>query len=183
MLVSCEDKVYTPKPRMFPRVMYPDRDYATFDKADCPFTFEYPAYGEIVQDKYIFDDQYSNACWFNIDYPSFNGTLYTSYVPIDSESDFNKVIRDAFKIVGKHNSRADYREEKVINTSNGVEGLSFTIKGPVATPYQFYVTDTVDHFFRASLYFNAQVAPDSMAPIYKYVIEDIEHIIDTWEWQ
>lgn len=182
-LQACEDPVYTPKPRMFPRIDYPARDYRTFSKADCPFTFEYPAYAQVTQEDYIFDDGYSNACWFNLSIPAFNGTLYTSYIPVESETGFNKVIRDAFKIVGKHNIKANYREEAVIQNAQGVTGLAFNIKGPVATPYQYYVTDTTQHFFRASLYFNTQVAPDSMAPIYRYVIEDVQHMIDTWEWR
>lgn len=175
--------MYTPKPHMYPRVEYPVRSFMTFDRPDCPFTFEYPSYAEITQDVYIFDDETPDPCWFNLQIPGFKGTLYSSYVDIDSPDEFNKVIRDAFKIVGKHNIKANYREESLIDNGQGVTGLAFDLKGPVATPFQFYVTDTVAHFFRASLYFNAKVEPDSMAPIHQYVIKDIQHIIDTWQWR
>lgn len=183
-IVSCgEDKVYSPKPHMYPRVNYPARTYISFDKPDCPFTFQYPDYAVVTQDRYIFDDERSNDCWFNLKMPALQGTIYGSYVPVASEDAFNQIIADAFKIVGKHNAKANYREETVIDNGQGATGLAFDLKGPVATPYQFYLTDTVNHFYRASLYFDTQVAPDSMAPIHQYVIEDIQHIMDTWQWR
>ena len=36
---SCKD--YTPKPKAYPRIIYPERAYKQIE-ADCPFSFEIP---------------------------------------------------------------------------------------------------------------------------------------------
>jgi hypothetical protein len=48
---------------------------------------------------------------------------------------------------------------------------------------QFFLTDKKNHFFRAALYFNTQVRPDSLAPIYEFVKEDVFKLIETFEWE
>lgn len=180
---SCgEDKVYTPKPRLYPRIDFPSRGFQKLDREDCPFTFSYPVYATVAKDKNVFEDEAPDGCWFNLNMPALNGALHCSYIAIDDEEEFNKIIRDAFKIVSEHNIKANYRDEKIVKNSQGVEGLTFDISGPVATPFQFYLTDTINHFFRASLYFNSQVNPDSMAPVHEFVIEDVQEIINTFEW-
>ena len=43
ILQSCEDGVaITPKPRGFPRVVYPEKTYQAFEQGYCDFSFEYP---------------------------------------------------------------------------------------------------------------------------------------------
>lgn len=177
------EQVFTPKPRMYPHIAFPEKGVKSYENPACPFTFELPAYAEVSQDRYVFEGQAQNECWFNINIPTLNGTLYCSYIDIDDQNNFDKVIRDAFKIVSEHNAKANYRDERVIKNDQGAGGLAFKISGPVATPFQFYMTDTTDHFFRASLYFNNKVEPDSMAPIHQFVIEDMEHLISTFEWK
>ena len=77
----------------------------------------------------------------------------------------------------------EYREELPIRNQNGVEGLLFNLEGPVASPINFFMTDTLDHFVRASLYFNSNVDPDSIAPILEFVSKDVQQILQTFEWK
>ena len=182
--LSCDgDKVYTPKPRLYPRIDFPEKGFQELQREDCPFTFSFPTYAKVAKDKNVFEDEAPDGCWFNLNMPSLNGSLHCSYIAIDDEEEFNKIIRDAFKIVSEHNIKANYRDEKLVKNPKGVEGLLFDISGPVATPFQFYLTDTVNHFFRASLYFNSKVDPDSMAPVHDFVIEDMQEIIQSFEWK
>ncbi len=184
LIISCggEDTVPVPKPRMYPRVDFPERGYQAYDNSDCNYAFEYPNYAEVKQDQYQFGDQAANACWFNLEFPNLNASLHCDYTEIGKES-FGSLLQDAFKIVGKHNIKANFREESVIHNEQNVGGLLFNIKGPVATPYQFYLSDTTQHFFRASLYFNSQVNPDSMQVIHDFIKTDIDHMIKTFEWK
>jgi len=181
--VSCgEEAIPVPKPRMYPRVDFPERGYQVYENENCSYTFEYPKYATIKQDKYQYGNQASNECWFNMEIESLNASIHCDYTKIEKEM-FGSLIQDAFKIAGKHNVKANFREENVIQNENGVGGLLFDIKGPVATPYQFYVSDTTEHFFRASLYFNSKVNPDSMKIIHEFVKEDIDHMIKTFNWK
>ena len=51
-----------------------------------------------------------------------------------------------------------------------------------ATATQFYLTDSVNHFFRGALYFNTEVT-DSILPINNFLKEDVKHIIKTFRWK
>ena len=85
--------------------------------------------------------------------------------------------------INKHNIKANYRKETIIDNGHGVKGILFEIEGPVASPLQFYLTDEKDHFFRASLYFNSKVNPDSTAPVLKYLRSDIDTLIASFKWK
>ena len=96
---------------------------------------------------------------------------------------FEKLRNDAFSLANKHNIKANYIDELPIEKPNGVRGFVFNIEGPVASPFQFYLTDVEDqHFLRASLYFNTQARPDSLAPVLDFVKTDLMHLINTFEW-
>lgn len=183
ILTACqEERVYIPKPRMYPKVELPDRGYQLFEEDYCEMTFEYPSYALVEQDRYFFEGNPIDPCWFNIQFPSLNGTLFCSYIPIDNRSHYDKLINESFRLVEEHNRKANYRQEEYISNANGVGGLYFSLGGEVATNMQFVLTDTTEHFFRASLYFNSKVAPDSIRPIYQFVKEDVDHMIKTFSW-
>ncbi|MEM9990499.1 MAG: hypothetical protein AAF738_01980 [Bacteroidota bacterium] len=181
--LACESPVYAPKPRAYPKVNYPEREYVRLDKDYCAFSFEYPSYMNVVQDKRYFDEESKHECWFDLYMEAFDSRLHCTYYPIQSRDDFEKLLVDAFELAGKHNSRADYIEERPIQQAGNVKGFGFEIEGPAASPFQFFVTDSTQHFFRASLYFNTQARPDSLAPVYQFVKHDINKIIETFQWQ
>lgn len=183
-LTSCDQPIFTPKPRGYPKVEYPEKAYQTFDASYCDFTFEYPKYAEIQQDGDFFDEQPKNPCWFNIYMPDFDSHIYCTYVPIDEENNFEKLREDAFKMTDWHLKKATYKEEIPFMKPNGTNGILFQVEGPVASHLQFYVTDSLaeKHFLRGALYFNTQARPDSLAPIYKFVKKDLEKLLETFEW-
>ncbi|MCB0558711.1 MAG: hypothetical protein H6573_10965 [Lewinellaceae bacterium] len=184
LLGSCsEEPSYTPKPRAYPKVEYPERAYRQFDKDYCNFTFEYPTYAEVQQDTLFFNEKPAHPCWFDIFMPAFDSRLYFSYYPINRENTFEKLKNDAFELVEWHNKKANYIEDVPIKKEDGVSGFAFIIEGPAASPFQFYLTDSTDHFLRGSLYFNTQARPDSLKPIYKFVEQDILHMIETFQWK
>lgn len=180
--LSCKDVSFTPKPRAYPKVEYPEKAYRHFDMDYCNFTFEYPVYAEIQQDTTFFDEKLAGLCWFDIYIPSFDSRIHCSYYPIDVSKSLDALKADAFKLVGKHNKKANYIDELRIQKL-GVSGFAFDIQGPAASPFQFYLTDSTHHFFRGALYFNTQARPDSLAPIYTFVKEDIFKLIETFEWK
>ena len=89
---------------------------------------------------------------------------------------------DAFELADWHNKRANYIDEMIIQKGNSVSGFAFLIEGPAASPFQFYLTDSTEHFLRGSLYFNTEARPDSLAPVYEFIEEDLVHMIETFEW-
>lgn len=174
----------TPKPRTYPKVEYPVKRYQVFDRDQCNFVFEFPTYAQVVRDSSgLTEAERKSSCWFDLYFPAFDGRLHCSYYRIGQNKSFEELKTDAFEMADYHNKRANYIEELKINRFDAdVDGFVFSIEGPAATPFQFYLTDNETHFFRASLYFDTEVRPDSIAPIYKFVREDMMKIIETFEW-
>lgn len=184
LFTACEEPIYTPKPRGFPKVIYPEKVYQSFSEDYCKFTFAYPKYANIEQDKSFFGEETPDACWFDLHIPNFDSRIYFSYIPIDNENTFEKLKNDAFKMTDWHNKKATYIDESLIQKNNGVNGMLFRVEGPAASPLQFFLTDSLaeKHFLRGALYFNTQARPDSLAPVLDFVKKDVEKMLDTFEW-
>ncbi|NND07543.1 MAG: hypothetical protein HKN87_14290 [Saprospiraceae bacterium] len=181
-LAACEQAPSVPKPRAYPKVEFPERTYVTFDESYCSFTFEMPSYAKVQQDTVFFNEKPIDPCWFDIYYPDFDCRIYCSYYPITDENPFERLNSDAFRLAMEHNKKATFIDELPFSKPNGVSGIIFNLEGPVATPFQFYVTDSTQHFMRGALYFNSKIRPDSLAPMHEFVKEDITHMVNTFAW-
>lgn len=181
--ISCaEEMVFTPKPRAYPRIEFPRHEYRAFDKSYCNFTFEYPTYAAIEQDTLFFDEKPVDPCWFDIYIAQFNCRIHCSYYPINSDNTFEKLNNDAFELTNKHVTKAEYINPTPVQNIQGVYGFTFNLEGPVATPFQFFLTDSTRHFLRGAMYFHSKSQPDSLSPIIDFVKEDIDHMIKTFRW-
>lgn len=182
-LSACESAAPVPKPRAYPRVVYPSKTYQAFDQNYCQFTFKYPTYAVVEQNTDYYQERPKEPCWFDLFIPRFNCRIYCTYYAIGVGKSLDQLKSDAFELVNWHNKKANYIGEEVINRGPQLQGLAFSIDGPAATPFQFYLTDNRKHFFRASLYFNSKVNVDSLAPIYDFVKADMYKMIETMEWR
>lgn len=175
IIVACKDQSI-PRPRGHFRIDFPEKEYTLLDST-CPFTFYYPVYGTIAPEPGA-----SNKCWFNIEFRNYNGKLHLSYMPVHNNLD--ELIEDAHKLAYKHSVKADAIEETAWqNIEHRVYGLVYNIKGNAASSFQFYLTDSVKHYLRGSLYFNTRPDRDSLAPVNKFFREDIEYLIETTRWK
>lgn len=174
---------YTQKPRGYFKIELPQKAYQPFNQPGYPYTFEYPVYGTIVKDSLFFDEKAENPYWINIDFPRFNGRIYLSYKDI-GKNKFDSLVNDAYTLSYKqHTYRASAIQPQPFTTPNGVEGVFFTLKGNAATSSQFFATDSVKHFLRGALYFSATPNEDSLAPVNKFLREDLWHLINTLKWK
>ncbi len=180
---GCEEAVAVPKPRAYPRVVYPAKAYAPFKESFCAFSFDLPKYAVIERDTDFFGERPSSDCWFNIQVPQINASIYCSYYPIKSRKDFDEMVADAFSITNKHTVKANYIEEIPISRpADKVHGVVFNVEGAVASSYQFFLTDSTRHFLRGALYFNTQARPDSLAPVAAFMRQDLDRIVRTLTW-
>jgi gliding motility-associated lipoprotein GldD len=170
-------KSYTPKPRGYLRVDFPKKEYILFDST-CPFRFEHPVYSRVVPDT----DYNAEPCWINIEFPRFDGKIHISYKKVDHN--LFQYTEDSRALAYKHTIKADAINETVYtNPGHRVYGILYDIKGNAASSLQFYLTDSVRHFLRGSLYFNVEPNKDSLAPVIAYFREDIVHLIESFEWK
>ena len=183
-LAACSNqREVAPRPHQFPKVLFPTKSYVQFQLQDCPFSFKMPNYSSVSKKQYLFENIPAGKCWFDLELSEFDATIHFSYYSVNSNNRFDELVNDAFTMASKHNIRASFREEKTIENLYGSSGVIFDIKGPVATPYQFFISDTTSHFLRGSLYFNQGTRSDSLAPIIDFLYEDIEIILSSLSWQ
>ncbi len=181
-LVSC-NSAYTPKPRGYYKITFPEKGYQHFNNGACPFTFDYPKYGVINRDTIFLDTLPDNPCWFNITFPTLNGNLYLSYKEINRENSLNNLIEDAHKMTFKHAVKADFIDENYLSTPNHVYGIYYEVGGNAASALQFFITDSIKHFLRGSLYFYNTPNADSIAPVLSFIKPDVMKLIKTLKWQ
>ncbi len=179
--ISCNSG-YTIKQTGYYRIDFPPHEYKLFDRPDYPYTFEYPVYGTVIQDTSFFEDRPENPYWINIDFPQFNGKIYISYKEVQ-KSDFNKLINDAFNLTYKHSTKATEIRDSLIQTPKGVSGVFFKVGGNAATANQFFVTDSVNHFLRGALYFDATPNEDSLSIVNDFLQIDMKHLINSLQWR
>jgi gliding motility-associated lipoprotein GldD len=171
------DSHYSPKPRGYFRIELPVKSYISFDSS-LPYLFEYPEYTTITPDPQAPNEKY----WININYPQYHATLHLSYKHISDN--LYTYLEDAYTLVSKHIPKADAINDSVIyDRERQVFGLTYRIEGSgAASPYQFFITDSTSHFLRGALYFNTTPNNDSLDPVIRFIIGDVQHLINTVHW-
>jgi gliding motility-associated lipoprotein GldD len=170
------------KPKGYFKINFPKRNYQVFDKADYPYSFEYPEYAKIVKDTSFFGEATENPWWINIEFPGFNGKIYMSYKEIGKYK-LDTLLKHSFRLSDAHSSKASSKEDSVFATPNNVHGMVFELGGNVATANQFFATDSSKHFLRGALYFDAAPNEDSLKIVNDFLLEDMRHLINTLKWK
>lgn len=184
ILFGCEEaQVPKPRPHQYPRVQLPTHDYQRLYPTQCPFQLELPSSSAFNNKESRWAEEGEHQCWFDIAWADLGATLHCSYFPINKVYSLDSLVNDAFELASKHNSMASFRDEIAVKNSAGHDGLIFEINGPVASPYQFYLTDEESHFVRGSLYFDTKVDLDSIQPVLDYLKYDVEHIIASLQFE
>jgi gliding motility-associated lipoprotein GldD len=181
VIISC-NSVYTPKPRGYFNISFPEKKYEVFDQPGYPYTFEYPVYAKVVRDTSFFGDAPENPWWINVNFPQFAGTIYISYKQIGAYT-LGKLVNDAYNMTNKHSIKAYSIDDSVITTPNNVHGVFFKVGGDVATANQFFLTDSVKNFLRGALYFDTTPNQDSLKPVNDFLREDMVHMVNTFKWK
>ncbi|HZG25828.1 MAG TPA: hypothetical protein VEZ17_14660 [Chitinophagaceae bacterium] len=200
-LVSGCNSTYSPKPPGYFKIDLPERAYQVFDKTGYPYSFEYPVYANVIQDTTFFEEKPENPYWINIDFPRFSGRIYLSYNIIGGKARFkvknakgdyvdsvgvntlDRLMQGSYQLTFKHSYKASSIDDSLFRTPNGIEGIYFKIGGNAATANQFLATDSVKHFLRGALYFDATPNEDSLSVVNNFLKEDMQHLINTLKWR
>ena len=180
-VLGCSENPPIPRPEGYPRVFLPEKDYREYDGGGCPYKFEYPTYSNVEVDSLFFSEV--KDCWIDIYFPVFDARIHFTYEHIQDSSKILDLVTEAHEMSFKHARKADYIEQIPIDRGEGVKGLMYDVGGDAASAVQFYLTDFSDHYMRGALYFNTTPNADSLAPMINFLKEDIEHLMNTFEWQ
>ena len=181
VLASCNSS-FTPKPKGYFKIHFPEKKYQLFDQAGYPYSFEYPVYAQVVKDSTFFGETTENPWWINVEFPEFSGRIYISYKAI-GKNRFDTLVKHAFVLTGKHAAKAYSIDDSLMVTPNGINGMFFAVGGDVATANQFYLTDSTKHFLRGAMYFDATPNADSLGIVNRFILQDMKHLINTFRWK
>ena len=182
LFAGCSEK-YTPKPRTFFRIDFPEKKYHAINN-NLPYNFEIPDYSFLIPDQ----DNRGNPYWMNIEIPANKAEVHLSYykLPADRVSgrkQLNELMEETRTLAYKHTIKADAIEEQVfMNPAQKVYGLIYRMQGNAASPMQFFITDSTTHFLRGSLYIREVPNIDSLKPVIEFLEPDIIRLIESTTW-
>ena len=67
-LYSCSNDT-TPRPWGYHRLILPEHKYKLYDNPNCPYKFEIPVYGQVLNED-------NDSCFLDIDFPQFGELVY-----------------------------------------------------------------------------------------------------------
>lgn len=174
VMTSCA-RHSVPKPYGYFRITLPDTAYT--DVQGLPYSFERSLAAQLLS-REVEGERY----WVDVFYPGLDATIHCSYKPVNHN--LRELTDDAIEFVYKHASHASAIPEREFKNEDAhVYGVFFELEGNTASPYQFFLTDSTHHFFRAAVYCNCRINADSLAPVYDYLKTDVIHLIETFEWK
>lgn len=175
-LTGCSEK-YTPKPSGYFRIQFPEKEYIALQQG-FPYAFEIPVYSIAVPDSTPF----AEPNWINIHIPGNKAEIHLSYKPV--RNNLFVFTEESRELTYKHTQKASAIEERIfINPGESVFGTIYLISGNAASPIQFYLTDSVNHFLRGALYIRDVPNIDSLKPVIDFLVPDVIHLIETTEWK
>lgn len=174
------DEPPVPKPRGYHRIDFPAFEYATYAHP-CGISFEVPVYSKI--ERIAREAPETDICWFNCAVPRFSAKVHCTLMRIADEAQFVALVEDAHQMVFSHEIQAaGIRTQQFDFPERKVSGVLYNLQGPVASPIQFFATDSTAHFLRGSLYFDHAPNPDSLRPSLAHIEQDIVNLIETLVW-
>lgn len=170
---------YVPKPKGFNRIDMPAPAYVSLPDT-FPYDFEYSQRAKLYPDTSYNAEPY----WLNIYYPEHTANIQLTYKAVNDDRErLETMLEDAYRLTANHQVKASSIDEAVIGTPSGKRALIAELSGEVPSQFQFYITDSTDHFLRGALYFRTATANDSLAPIIEYIKRDMIHLLNTLEWE
>ena len=174
---------YTPKPRGFFRINFPEKEYHLLNNG-FPYQFEVPDYSKITADTRNPDQPF----WINVTIPASKAEMHISYFNLQKNSKNNRFILGEFieesrRLAYQHSIKADAIEEQIfMNPGRLVFGTIYKIDGNAASPMQFFLTDSTNHFLRGALYIREVPNIDSLKPVIDFLEPDVIRLIETTSW-
>jgi len=165
-----------PKQNGFLRIEFKEPSYLSYNQKNTPFKFYYNSGSvKLVQ---------ANEDQFILDYPDLNLSLNLSFYEINQNHELEDKFQDFSLILDTHTKKSNgiiLREYDNINKK--IFGKLYEIKGDVASPIQFYLTDSISSFITGSVNLKYKSKYDSIYPSIQYIKNDILVLFESINWK
>ena len=174
IIFSCNEP-NLPKQNGFLRIEFKEPYYSIYEEIDTPFNFYYNSnsthLNQIDSEILLFD------------YNDLNLSFKLSYYNINSKYDLEKKSRDFSLILDTHTKKSNgVILGEYDNNNRRIFGKLYEIKGDVASPIQFYLTDSLSNFISGSVNLKFKSNYDSIFPSIQYVKNDIIVLFESINW-
>ena len=179
VLFGCEN-YFLPKQSAYLRLDYPKPEYKLINDKDFPFFFEANTRLSEISDI----DINLRSIDFIINYNQLNAQINFQYKNVNSNEKLNAYILDLKMTIETHSTMANSVKIKDYSLKEkNIFGRIFDLSGDVASPYQFYLTDSTNNIISGLVYFNIKPNYDSILPAINYIENDIIHLIESFDWK
>ena len=176
---GCEN-YFLPKESAYLRLDYPKPEYELIDDKEFPFFFEANSRLSEISDI----DINLESIDFIINYNQLNAQINFQYKNVNSNEKLNAYILDLKMTIETHSTMANSVKIKDYSLKEkNIFGRIFDLSGDVASPYQFYLTDSTNNIISGLVYFNIKPNYDSILPAINYIENDIIHLIESFNWK
>lgn len=178
---ACNSR-FTPKETGYPATILPKKVYLKDAVNGMPYSFDIPSYAVVDKNASAMGVEGFKKGWMNLQFPNLNATLYISYNEVQKDK-LDVLVRDAYNFANNHSNKASFIEDSAFENPQGYKGVFFHLGGDVASPYQFFITDSSRHFLRAALYFDTTPNADSLAPVIDFLYQDLKQLVHSFHWK
>lgn len=179
--VACihKEEPNSAKPKGYFRIATPEPNYITWDSL-IPFSFQFNSFAQFSVLK-----KDGKNYWMDLHYPQYNASLKMTLVSLKNDLREHVVNEERMLMFHVEKRKADDIQYSVIHdTQAKLYGQMYEIEGKeAATPLKFWVTDSLNYYVRATLYFNFVPNNDSIQPVISYIKNDVLKMIETWKWK
>lgn len=174
-VVSCNGhKNHVPKPSTHLELHFPERTYEVYTDS-CGYSFNKPSY-------FTMEHMNGSKCNRDIKLLKLNGVIHLSR--IDMDTSLAAYINYSINKVDEHKIKATaILDTSIVRKDARVFGTLFELQGNVASPFQFYLTDSTSRFINGIVYFDAEPNYDSIKPVLDFVKTDILELMTTLKWE
>ena len=175
LLCTCSDS-NLPKQTAFLRIDFPEPKYLAFKETNHLFDFYYNASAVEIKTK--------NSKQLSLLYPKINFSIDLSIQKLNKPKDLEDNFSDFYLLLDTHSKKSNgvfVREYEDLNKR--IFSQIYEISGGVASPIQFYITDSTSNFIKGSLNLNFKSNYDSIFPSIQYVKKDVLILVESLNWR
>ncbi len=174
-LISCNDS-NLPKQSAFLRIEFPEPNYLFHNELNLPTDFYYNSNAAMIG--------LANDSQLSIDYSNMNLSIDLSFNNLNNQQRLENNLRDFLLILDTHSKKSNGVVMREYEDKNKRKfGKIFEMKGDVASPIQFYITDSLSNFMKGSLNLKFKSKYDSIFPSIQYVKNDIIVLFESLNWR
>lgn len=163
---SCENNSILPKQDAYLRIEFNEPNYLIYKSQNSKINFLYNARSSSLKP--------TSARTINLDYKKLGMSLDLSFDKLNDETELTNYLRDFNLLLDAHTKRSNgFLIKEFENRNYSTYGKLYEFRGDVASPIQFFLTDSINNFIHGSLNMTVKSKYDSIYPSVQYIKNDI----------